>query len=63
MTSLEAYKHFLLLINKNDSNTNVNISKGEFVLLFNSQKRVWLNEKLSEKRISILCYKHNGCAN
>lgn len=43
MTALEAYKKFLLKLNKNDTNTKIKISKGEFVLIFNEQKRVWLH--------------------
>lgn len=46
MTSLEAYKIFLLKINKNDSNRNINISKGEFVLKYNIQRLVWLYDKV-----------------
>jgi hypothetical protein len=48
MTSLEVYKRFLLKLNKNDTNTRINISKGEFVLVFNEQKRIWLNDVLDE---------------
>lgn len=41
MTSLEAYKLLLLKVNKNDSNSNRSLSKGEFVILFNEQQRIW----------------------
>lgn len=47
-TAYEAYKRFLLKINKNDTNSNINISKAEFVLLYKEQKRVWLNDKLTQ---------------
>lgn len=48
MTSLQAYKQFLLKINKNDTNSNIKINKGQFVLIFNEQARVWIYEKLKE---------------
>ena len=51
MNSLTAYKKFLLKINKNDTNSNINISKGEFVLIFNEQARRWLREKIKNKQI------------
>lgn len=53
MTGLEAYKKFLLRINKNDTNANISVSKAEFVLLYNEQKRVWLEEKISKKGDSL----------
>src|ERR1044072_282060 len=46
MTSVEAFKRFQLKINKNDTNTDVDINRGEFVLLYNEQKDIWLNEKI-----------------
>src|ERR1700749_1161206 len=46
MTSVEAFKRFQLKINKNDTNTDVDINRGEFVLLYNEQKDVWLREKV-----------------
>lgn len=49
MTSVEAYKRFLLKINKNDTNSDVDISKGEFVLLYNEQKDRWLKEQIDKK--------------
>jgi len=56
MTSKEAYKKFLLKINKNDSNTNIRVSKGEFVLLYKEKKLVWLSEELREKNNSELIH-------
>lgn len=50
MTSIEAYKRFLLKINKNDTNTNIKVNKGEFVLIFNEQSRIWLADQI--KRFS-----------
>lgn len=44
----EAYKKLLLKVNKNDTNQNVKVSKGEFVLLFNEQKRRYLDNILAE---------------
>ena len=52
MTSSEAYKEFLLKLNKNDSNTNINVSKGEFVLRYNEIRLFWLAEKLKSKEDS-----------
>jgi len=52
MTSKEAYKRFLLKVNKNDSNSNIRISKGEFVITFNEMKRTWLSENLIDKASS-----------
>lgn len=52
MTSVEAYKRFLLKINKNDTNTDVDINKGEFVLLYNEQKDRWLAEKVEKYQSS-----------
>jgi hypothetical protein len=49
MTSAEAYKRLLLKINKNDTNSDIDISKGEFVLLFNEQKDRWLKEQIDKK--------------
>lgn len=40
----EVYKKFLIKVNKNDTNANVKIPKAQFVLLFNEQKRKWLNK-------------------
>ena len=48
MTSEEAYKSFLIKINKNDSNRNIKIPKGQFVLLYNQQAPIWLKNRLEE---------------
>lgn len=50
MLAIEAYKRFLLKINKNDTNSDIDINKGEFVLLYNEQKDKWLKEKLASKQ-------------
>lgn len=41
MTSVEAYKKFELKVNKLSTNDNVDISPGEFVLIFNEQQQKW----------------------
>ena len=46
MKSEEVYKKLLLKINKNDSNRNINLSKGNFVLIFNEQALAWLDNEL-----------------
>lgn len=43
MIPLEVYKDFLLRINKNDINKNISVPRGEFVLLFNEQRLLWLD--------------------
>lgn len=45
----EIYKKFLLKVNKNDTNTNIKVPKGVFVLLFNEQKRKFLNKEIVDK--------------
>jgi hypothetical protein len=50
MTSiLEAYENFLMKVNKNDSNSNVYVPKGKFVILFNEHAKKWLKQKLKRK--------------
>jgi hypothetical protein len=49
MTVNEAYKRFLIKINKNDSNSDVRVSEAHFVLLFNEFAPIWLSEKIEEK--------------
>lgn len=49
MTSAESFKRLLLKVNKNDTNADIDISKGEFVALFNEQAKRWLKTKLNEK--------------
>lgn len=48
MTPLEVYKEFLLRINKNDTNKNINVPRGEFVLLFNAQAQLWLDQFIED---------------
>lgn len=52
LTPIEIYNKFQLEINKNSTNANVKISKGKFVILFNEQKRNWLDEKSKLKENS-----------
>lgn len=49
MTAQQAYKEFLLKINKNDTNTNVHISKANFVIYYNQQAQVYVREKIISK--------------
>lgn len=49
MTPLEVYKRLLLKVNKNDTNANIKIPRGEFVLLFNSELLKWLSYTLGDK--------------
>jgi hypothetical protein len=54
MTPLEVYKKFLLRINKNDTNVNVSIPKGEFILLFNEEVQKWLSNKIQVNQTTSL---------
>lgn len=49
MTSLEAYENLLLKVNRNDSNSNIEVSRGQFVNIYNEQRAKWTSEKLSKK--------------
>lgn len=49
MTSSEAYEGFLIEFNRNDINSNINVSKGKFVLIYNKEAKKWLKEKLKRK--------------
>ena len=44
----EIYKKFLLKINKNDTNRNIKVPKSQFVLLFNEQKRKYIDDILEQ---------------
>lgn len=46
----EIYKRFLIKVNKNDTNSNINVPKGIFVLIFNEAKDFWLENKIKESR-------------
>lgn len=48
MIPQEAYKRLQLKVNKNDTNGNVKIPKAQFVLIFNSEKRKWLDTLIPE---------------
>lgn len=52
MTPQEAYKKFLLKVNKNDTNANVKVPKSQFVLLFNEEKRKFMDEVSSRQENS-----------
>lgn len=48
----EIYKKFLLKINKNDINRNIKVPKSQFVLLFNEQKRKYIEDELKSNESS-----------
>lgn len=48
ISPLEVYKEFLLRVNKNDTNKNISVPKGEFVLLFNEQAPLWLDKFIDD---------------
>lgn len=53
MTVQELYKHFLLMVNKNDTNSGINIPPSHFVLLFNAEMLRWLAEELKKDEDNI----------
>lgn len=52
MTPEEIYTKLLFKVNKNDTNANIKIPKGVFVILFNEQKRKYLDQELAEDESS-----------
>ena len=50
MTSQEAYISFLNLANKLNSNDDVNIDIGRFVLLYNKHSKIWLADKVRKDK-------------
>lgn len=48
-TPREIYEGFLIRVNKNDTNANVSIPVSQFVMIFNNQKRQWLDDKIKGK--------------
>lgn len=52
MTSLEAYQLLLEKVNRNDTNSNIHIPRGKFVVLYNQQRLKWLQNKLVEYKDS-----------
>lgn len=53
MKAIEAYQEFLIKVNKNDTNSSVNISKAEFVILYNAQRIFWLMDKIASRQSDI----------
>jgi hypothetical protein len=49
MTSLEAYKKFELKINSLDNSDSIDISKGEFVLIYNEQQPKWFEKQFTDR--------------
>lgn len=45
MTSIEAYKKFELKVNNINTASNIDVSKGEFVLIYNEQQNKWFRNK------------------
>lgn len=45
ITSLEAYKRYQLELNKLDTSDNIDISPGEFVIIFNKVQNDWFESK------------------
>lgn len=52
MLPIEIYKKFLLKVNKNDTNGNIKVPKSQFVLLFNEQKRKFVDDQLKKNESS-----------
>lgn len=48
-TSVEAYKKFELKVNKLSTNDNVDISPGEFVLIFNEEQQKWFEDNFKNR--------------
>lgn len=49
MTIQEAYKRFLLKVNKSDTNDEVRIPQQEFVIYYNEEAPKWLGSKIKQK--------------
>lgn len=54
LTPNEIYTKLLFKLNKNDTNSNIKIPKGVFVILFNEQKRKYLDKALANEESSDL---------
>lgn len=48
-TSLQAYNSFLIKSNREDTNSNIHVSKGKFVVIYNEQAIRWMKEKFKRK--------------
>lgn len=48
MTSLEAFKRYQLKLNKLDTDDNIDISPGEFVLIYNEVQNKWFEQKFKD---------------
>src|SRR5690606_24254970 len=48
MTSLDAYKIFQSKLNKLDTGDSIDISQGEFVLIYNEVQNKWFEDKYRE---------------
>lgn len=54
MTSLEAYKKFVLKIDNMNTGTNMDIGVGEFVLLYNEWQNKWMSSKYAGRSVQYL---------
>lgn len=52
MTSEQLYYQFHLLVNKNHQDDNINISRGNFVILYNREAKSWLYKFLNDNKKS-----------
>ena len=52
MTSEELYLECKILLNKNGKNTNIDIPKANFVILFNREQERWLYQSINKKKDS-----------
>lgn len=52
MLPIDIYKSFELKVNKNSTNTNIQVPLGVFVTIWNEQKRQWLDDKAKLKESS-----------
>lgn len=49
MTSLQAYNSLLTKTNREDTNSNIYVPRGKFVVIYNEQARRWFKSKLKRK--------------
>lgn len=48
-TALQAYNSLNMKVNREDTNSNIHVPKGKFVVIYNEQARRWLKSKLKRK--------------
>lgn len=52
MTSKELYYEFMLLLNKNATNVNINVDEPNFVWLYNREAKRWLKSYIERSRLN-----------